>query len=184
LFFVPKVLIYCRNNSIAASLAAGIEQCGFGEDIDVIHAAEEPHICRVVDAGPDEQLLQVFDEPVRVGQILDRCPFYLQSAENAVPYMIGPYEMHYAYGVLRLAGGDEIKLTDTEKNLLLILYQAEGDVISRDDLLHRVWGYRADIDTHTLETHIYRLRQKIECDPSAPQFVRTADAGYYLQRQG
>lgn len=74
--------------------------------------------------------------------------------------------------------GQVFMLTDTESRLLSCLF-SEGDV-ARSDLLQKVWGYRPGLDTHTLETHIYRLRQKIETNPASPIFVVTTDEGYSL----
>lgn len=74
--------------------------------------------------------------------------------------------------------GKSFNLTDTENGLLMALLRMPGFEASRDELLRQVWGYRADLETHTLETHVYRLRQKIEADPAAPALLVTTPAGY------
>lgn len=71
-----------------------------------------------------------------------------------------------------------INLTEKERDILL--YIDRNSPVSRDDLLHAVWGYGSNIETHTVETHIYRLRQKIEKDPSKPELLITTDEGYIL----
>ncbi len=76
----------------------------------------------------------------------------------------------------------EITLTDKENAILLYLYKAKRKVIAREILLQAVWGYNARVATHTLETYIYRLRQKIERNPSAAEILITASGGYKLQR--
>ena len=81
-------------------------------------------------------------------------------------------------------GDDIIRLTEKERDILLILLEAEGKVIARDNLLHTVWGYASDVETHTLETHIYRLRHKIESDPGKPVLLLTAGEGYRLDVAG
>jgi len=76
--------------------------------------------------------------------------------------------------------GVKFALTDTEVRLLTCLFDAAGAEVPRADLLQTVWGYRPGLDTHTVETHIYRLRQKIEHDPANPAFVVTTESGYRL----
>ena len=71
-----------------------------------------------------------------------------------------------------------ITLTDTEARLLACLFDARGGDVNRDELLQRVWGYRPGLETHTLETHIYRLRKKIEVDPATPTRIITSGDGY------
>ena len=74
----------------------------------------------------------------------------------------------------------KVRLTEKETNILKFLYRATGSVVARDVLLHEVWGYNAGVTTHTLETHIYRLRQKIELDPSNARLLVTESGGYRL----
>jgi DNA-binding response OmpR family regulator len=76
--------------------------------------------------------------------------------------------------------GAKIRLTEKETNILKYLYRASDAVVPRDELLHEVWGYNAGVTTHTLETHIYRLRQKIEPDPSNARILVTETGGYRL----
>lgn len=73
---------------------------------------------------------------------------------------------------------ESVRLTDKETDILFYLFDAGGQPVSRDDLLRHVWGYAPDAQTHTLETHIYRLRQKIEPEPSAPRYLLTFEDGY------
>ncbi len=74
----------------------------------------------------------------------------------------------------------KIRLTEKETNILKYLYRAQSGVVARDVLLHEVWGYNAGVTTHTLETHIYRLRQKIEHDPANARLLVTENGGYKL----
>ncbi len=64
--------------------------------------------------------------------------------------------------------------------ILYVLNRSTDGVVARDVLLHEVWGYNAGVTTHTLETHIYRLRQKIEPDPSNARLLVTESGGYRL----
>jgi DNA-binding response OmpR family regulator len=102
-----------------------------------------------------------------------------EQSEDAV-YKIGPYEFRPAAKVLLDAKGKKVRLTDKETNILKYLYRAGGKVISREELLTEVWGYNAGVTTHTLETHVYRLRQKIEADPSNAKLLITEAGGYRL----
>ncbi|MEM7643520.1 MAG: winged helix-turn-helix domain-containing protein, partial [Pseudomonadota bacterium] len=74
----------------------------------------------------------------------------------------------------------KIRLTDKETNILKFLYRANDGTVARDVLLQEVWGYNAEVTTHTLETHIYRLRQKIEPDPTNVRLLVTESGGYRL----
>jgi DNA-binding response OmpR family regulator len=76
--------------------------------------------------------------------------------------------------------GSKIRLTEKETSILKFLYRAGEKVVTREVLLHEVWGYNANVTTHTLETHIYRLRQKVEKDPSNAELLVTEMGGYKL----
>jgi DNA-binding response OmpR family regulator len=102
-----------------------------------------------------------------------------EQSEDAV-FKIGPYEFRPAAKMLLDAKGKKIRLTDKETNILKYLYRAGSKVISREELLTEVWGYNAGVTTHTLETHVYRLRQKIEPDPTGPKILITEAGGYRL----
>ncbi len=95
-------------------------------------------------------------------------------------FTIGPYTVRPSAKLLVDAKGGKIRLTEKETSILKFLYRAGDKVITRDVLLHEVWGYNAGITTHTLETHIYRLRQKIEKDPANAQLLITEGGGYKL----
>jgi DNA-binding response OmpR family regulator len=102
-----------------------------------------------------------------------------EQSEDAV-FKIGPYEFRPAGKVLIDPKGRKVRLTDKETNILKYLYRAGGKVISREELLTEVWGYNAGVTTHTLETHVYRLRQKIESDPANAKLLLTEAGGYKL----
>jgi len=76
--------------------------------------------------------------------------------------------------------GGKIRLTEKEAAIIKYLYRAGQRVITRDVLLEEVWGYNSGVTTHTLETHVYRLRQKIERDPSHSEILVTESGGYKL----
>ena len=79
-------------------------------------------------------------------------------------------------------GDERIKFTEKETSILKYLFHKGNITVPRETLLHEVWGYNADVTTHTLETHIYRLRQKIEENPSEAKLLLTEEGGYRLVR--
>ena len=122
-------------------------------------------------------------KPFRLGVLLARIRAQLRQhdqSEDAV-FTIGPYSFKPASKLLvDPNGGKKIRLTEKETSILKYLYRAGERVVTRDVLLHEVWGYNAGVTTHTLETHIYRLRQKIEKDPSQAELLITETGGYKL----
>jgi len=102
-----------------------------------------------------------------------------EQSEDAV-FRIGPYEFRPAARLLVDAKGRKIRLTDKEASILKYLYRVGPKVVSREELLTEVWGYNAGVTTHTLETHVYRLRQKVELDPASPRILLTEAGGYRL----
>ena len=131
-----------------------------------------------LDAGANDYITKPFKFPVLLARIRAQLRQHEQS-EDAV-FAIGPYTFRPAVKMLADEDSKKIRLTEKETNILKFLYRAGGQVVSRDVLLHEVWGYNAGVTTHTLETHIYRLRQKIEPDPSNARLLVTESGGYRL----
>lgn len=133
--------------------------------------------------GLDSGANDYVTKPFRLGVLLARLRAQLrlfEQTEDAV-FAIGPYSFRPA-GKLLLdeAKNRKIRLTEKETAILKYLYRAGGAVVGRDTLLGEVWGYNAAVTTHTLETHVYRLRQKIERDPSNAEILVTEPGGYRL----
>ncbi len=117
--------------------------------------------------------------PARLGVLLARIAAHWAEADSEEIHLLGPYEFLPAENLLREAEtGSVIRLTELEGKLLLYLAAAGGAAVDRDQLLAQVWGYTAGVDTHTVETHIWRLRQKIETEDPATRFLVT-EAGKY-----
>ena len=131
-----------------------------------------------LDAGANDYVTKPFKIPVLLARIRAQLRQHEQS-EDAV-FKLGPYSFRPALKVLVAEDDSKIRLTEKETNILKFLYRAPIPVVPRDTLLQEVWGYNAAVTTHTLETHIYRLRQKIEPDPSNVRLLLTESGGYRL----
>jgi DNA-binding response OmpR family regulator len=121
-------------------------------------------------------------KPFRFSVLLARIRAALRQHDQSedVVFTIGPYSFQPANKVLEAYDGGKVRLTDKETSILKYLYRQGPKTITRDVLLKEVWGYNNRVTTHTLETHIYRLRQKIERDPSNARLLVTEDGGYRL----
>lgn len=133
--------------------------------------------------GLDSGANDYVTKPFRFGVLLARIRAHLRSheaSEDAV-FRIGPYEFRPANKLLVDDKGKKVRLTEKETNILKYLYRSGGKPVAREELLTEVWGYNAGVTTHTLETHVYRLRQKIEPDPAHARLLLTEAGGYRLQ---
>ena len=131
-----------------------------------------------LDAGANDYVTKPFRFPVLLARIRAQLRQHEQS-EDAV-FQLGPYTFKPAMKLLETEDAKKIRLTEKETNILKYLYRAQDGVVAREVLLHEVWGYNAGVTTHTLETHIYRLRQKIEPDPANVRLLVTESGGYRL----
>ena len=130
-----------------------------------------------LDSGANDYVVK----PLRFGVLLARMRAQLRAFETSedVVYEIGRFQFRPTLKSLN-ADGVSVRLTDKETAILKYLFRAHGAVIPRDVLLAEVWGYNSGVSTHTLETHVYRLRQKIEADPTHARILVTEGGGYKL----
>ena len=131
-----------------------------------------------LDAGANDYIAK----PFKFGVLLARLRAQLrqhEQSEDAV-FTIGRFTFKPAGKLLVDDKGAKIRLTEKETSILKYLFRAGEKVVTRDVLLHEVWGYNAGVTTHTLETHIYRLRQKIEKHPANAELLITETGGYKL----
>ena len=128
--------------------------------------------------GADEYIIKPFKYLDLLKSIETQLHKFKKS-ENT-QYNIGNYVFKPNSKILESNESRSIRLTEKENNILKFLYKNSGNTVSRETLLHEVWGYNSKVTTHTLETHIYRLRQKIEDDPSNACFLITEPGGYKL----
>lgn len=121
-------------------------------------------------------------KPFRFSVLLARIRAALRQHDQSedVIFTVGPYSFQPAAKLMEMADGTKVRLTDKETSILKFLYRQGAKTVSRDILLQEVWGYNNRVTTHTLETHIYRLRQKIERDPGHARLLVTEEGGYRL----
>ena len=131
-----------------------------------------------LDAGANDYITKPFKFPVLLSRMRAQLRQH-ELSEDAI-FVLGPYTFKPSLKLLVTADDKKIRLTEKETNILKFLYRSTEDVVPRNILLHEVWGYNAGVTTHTLETHIYRLRQKIEPDPGKARILVTENGGYRL----
>lgn len=144
---------------------------------------EESDVVRGLESGANDYIAK----PFRMAVLLARLRAQLRSFENSedAVFTIGPYTFRPSAKLLHEpVKNKKIRLTEKEAAILKFLYRAGTRPVGRQVLLNEVWGYNAGVTTHTLETHIYRLRQKMEPDPSNARLLLTEGGGYRLDPTG
>src|SRR6195952_1639121 len=121
-------------------------------------------------------------KPFRFAVLLARIRAQLRQHEQSedATFSVGPYTFKPSQKLLIDPRGGKVRLTEKEASIIKYLYRADQKVVTRDVLLEEVWGYNSGVTTHTLETHVYRLRQKIERDPSNAEILVTESGGYKI----
>ena len=144
---------------------------------------QESDVVRGLDSGANDYIAK----PFRLAELLARLRAQLRIFENSedAVFTIGPYTFRPAAKLLHdPVKNRRIRLTEKEAAILKYLYRAGTKPVARQVLLNEVWGYNAAVTTHTLETHIYRLRQKIEPAPANARLLVTEGGGYRLDPEG
>jgi DNA-binding response OmpR family regulator len=144
---------------------------------------DEQDVVRGLDSGANDYIAK----PFRLAELLARLRAQLRMFENSedAVFNIGPFVFRpSAKQLTDPEKSRRIRLTEKEAAILKFLYRAGPRPVARQVLLNEVWGYNAAVTTHTLETHIYRLRQKIEADPSNARLLITEGGGYRLDPEG
>ena len=131
-----------------------------------------------LDSGANDYVTKPYKFAVLLARIRVQLRDY-EHSEGAI-FRLGAYEFRPAAKLLVDEKAKKIRLTEKETNILKYLYRAGEKAVSREELLAEVWGYNAGVTTHTLETHVYRLRQKIENDPANAKLLLTEAGGYRL----
>jgi DNA-binding response OmpR family regulator len=131
-----------------------------------------------LESGANDYVTKPFRFVVLLAHI--RAQLRQYEASEDVIFTIGPYAFRPSSKLLLNPQGTKVRLTERETSVLRYLYRAGQRPVSRETLLQEVWGYNSGVTTHTLETHIYRLRQKMEKDAAAPAILVTEAGGYKL----
>jgi Response regulators consisting of a CheY-like receiver domain and a winged-helix DNA-binding domain len=131
-----------------------------------------------LEAGANDYVTKPFKFAVLLARVRAQLRQHEQS-EDAT-FAVGPYTFTPSQKMLIDGNGKKVRLTEKEAAIIKYLYRAGAQVVTRDTLLEEVWGYNSGVTTHTLETHVYRLRQKIERDPSNAAILVTESGGYKL----
>jgi DNA-binding response OmpR family regulator len=139
---------------------------------------DDDWVVDVLDAGANDVVVKPLRFAILLARIRAQIRAYESSDESIC--VIGPYQFHAAGRTLMKGDEPAIRLTDKETAILKFLFRASGSVVARETLLTNVWGYNTAVSTHTLETHVYRLRRKIESDPTDAKILVTDDGGYRL----
>ena len=126
-------------------------------------------------AGAAERLAKPLRMAALVPRLRARLASFEASPEAAIA--LGPFRFHVAARLLTTLEGARIRLTETEASILAYLHRAGGRAVPREELMGQVWGYSAAVATHTLETHVYRLRRKLG---EAADLLRREDGGYRI----
>ena len=161
-------------------LCREMRHAGITVPIVMLTAADsEGDTVQGLDAGANDYVTK----PFRLNVLLARLRAHLRQSEHRedAVFAIGPYTFQPGAKLLTdPAKRKKVRLTEKETAILRYLYHAGDQAIGRSTLLGEVWGYNAGVTTHTLETHVYRLRQKIERDPANAEILITEPGGYRL----
>jgi two-component system, OmpR family, response regulator MtrA len=164
---------------------SGFETCQAlraSSDLPIVIVSARDETADVVlglESGADDYVTKPFVPE----ELLARVKAHLRRRpdKNAHAFKLGNLQVIPDEGVVRHDNGAELHLTSTEFRLLLDLASVNGKVLSREDLLERVWGYDYFGDSRLVDVHIRRLRMKIEPDPGNPTYLVTVrGAGYKL----
>ncbi len=146
--------------------------------IIVTGSDNEVDVVRGLDSGANDYVTN----PFRLNELLARLRAQLRMFDNSehASFSVGHYSFSPSARTLMDQTKRRLRLTNKETAILKFLHRAGAQPVARPILLNEVWGYNSGVTTHTLETHIYRLRQKIEINPSACQILVTVGGGYRL----
>ncbi len=141
--------------------------------------AAERDIVTCLDGGASD----VIAMPYRPSELRARVRAQIRAFANSAEHVfhIGPHRFEPATrSLLNGVTSETVRLTHKESEVLKYLCRAGGGTVSRTTMLREVWGYKEGADSYTVESHIYRLRRKLEADPARPCFIISEEGGYAL----
>ena len=126
----------------------------------------------------------VIEKPFRIQFLIKKIDFVLAkiSGSTDVTHIIGPFVFFPEKKVIKFNDQPDIELTEKEVNILKCLLSSGEEIVDKDEILKQVWNYNLGVTTHTLESHIYRLRQKLEKDPSIPRLIISEGGGFKINQ--
>ena len=142
----------------------------------------EPEKSKIASFGENIENHYFIERPFRIHHLNKKISTILAkiSNSNEMAYKIGPFIFFPLKKALMLGEKTKVELTEKEVAILKCLISSDEETVDRDTLLRQVWNYSPDVTTHTLETHIYRLRQKLEIDASIPRLIVSKDGGFTI----
>ncbi len=188
-----KITIFEKDEKIRLIIGesltdAGLEDtCFIGDMADYQQSGALVYLCddeSAISGDTEIAAGNVFVKPLRMGRLIDRIKQLHagQAPGHKEAFLkVGAYELDPLNNLLLRGEDDTIRLTEKETAILRLLHDHKGQTLARQKLLDEVWGYAKNVETHTLETHIYRLRQKIEDDAGEPKILLTEESGYRLE---
>ena len=175
-------LIIINTDREAYRLSSIVQFIKENEIANIVLFMTEPQISETSSFGESTEKHYFIERPFRIQYLNKKISTILAKISNSteVTQKIGPFTFFPLKKIITLDDKAKIELTEKEVGILkcLISYGEEG--VDRDTLLKQVWNYSSDVTTHTLETHIYRLRQKLEIDPSIPRLIVSKGGGFKI----
>ena len=172
---MPGLILEGPDDLNCATLLAAMQNAG----LTVHHNSSATNEYRVIVEGHNDHI--ILSKPFKLGRILDDATQMLRRIHDFPEEIkIGGCSFSAETSTFLKHGGKAVSLTEKECNLLLMLSKTYPNSVPKEVLLEKIWGYQNELETHTLETHIYRLRQKIEDNPAQPQILVTDETGYKL----
>lgn len=207
---MPNVFIFSENDLFKQDLSFQIKQnCSdlipvfeeqeiadivvIDENINIVSsfAHKYPHapifvlLEKNMEKPQEKKLIKYVQKPLSLCKFINQLNSAINLAANSEDgkLIFNKYELKPSgKEILNLRNNETIKLTEKEVSILQYLYKIKNKIVTKADLLQEVWGYNPDVTTHTIETHIYRLRQKVEHDDKSAQLIITEEGGYMLKR--